>query len=292
MTHSDHRPALQDLVQQSRRELGARSPQTFARVYLGHHFTIAPSRMHKELFAMLAEATRSRPKRLAIAAPRGHAKTTVVSLAHVLWSILYRQEMFVLIVSATREQAVQLLKPIKDELQGNTMLIADFPNECYPPGARPAPKPWRDNQIVLRNGTAIRALGANQGIRGTKHQEHRPSLIVVDDIEGQEQAESAEQREKLRSWFEKTLLKAGNQQTNVIVVGTIIHYDSLLANLTDPRGTRGKGGGWESRKYQAVESFSERPDIWRQGVRSRNRISDRPPPSASKPRPTPEQAER
>lgn len=262
MTTSNYYAPVLAGVNRQRRLMGGESPETFAKVYLTHHFPLAPSRVHKELFGMLADATKSRPKRLAIAAPRGHAKTTVVSLAYVLWSILYQREMFILIVSATREQAVQLLKTIKDELQCNTLLIQDFPNECYPPGAKPAPKPWRDNQIVLRNGVSIRALGANQGIRGTKHQQHRPSLIIVDDVEEQEQAQSAEQREKLRGWFEKTLLKAGNQQTNVIVVGTIIHYDSLLANLTDPRRARGKGGGWDNRKYQAVESFSERLDLW------------------------------
>ena len=262
MIRRDYRPALFHHFRRQRRELAALSPEAFARIYLSHHFKMPGSRMHRELFEMLAKSTDQRAGRLAIAAPRGHAKTTVVSLAYVLWCILYRREMFVLIVSATKEQAVQLLKAIKDELQTNTHLIEDFPNECNPPGTRPQPKPWRDNHIFLRNGTAIRALGANQGIRGTKHGEYRPSLIVVDDLEGQEQAESAEQREKLLDWFHKTLLKAGTPLTNVIVVGTIIHYDSLLANLTAPKKARGKGGGWEGHKYQAVESFTERPDLW------------------------------
>src|SRR5437868_6781036 len=92
----------------------------FARTYLGHHFQLAPSPMHQELFGLLQDAsTQDRPRRLAIAAPRGHAKTTVASLAYVLWCVLYRKEMFLLLVSATREQAASILKTIKTELEGN-----------------------------------------------------------------------------------------------------------------------------------------------------------------------------
>ena len=218
--------------------------------------------MHEELFTMLHTVTQDRPKRIAVAAPRGHAKSTVVSLAYLLWSVLFDHERFALIISATKEQAVQLLKNIKDEIQTNERLLIDFPGVCHPPGSKATPKPWRDNSIALHNGVLIRALGAGQSIRGTKHGSHRPSLIIVDDLENQDQCESADQRYKLRDWFEKALLKAGDERTNVIVVGTILHYDSLLANLTHTKLARGKGAGWDSRIYRAIESFSDRPDLW------------------------------
>ncbi len=149
---TDYRPMIDRALSRQRVETGALLPAVFARIYLGHHFKLPPSRMHKELFDMLAESTDRRARRLAVAAPRGHAKTTVVSLAYVLWCLLYKKEMFILLVSATKEQAIQLLKAVKDELQTNPRLLTDFPEVAYPPGARPAPKPWREHQIVLRNG--------------------------------------------------------------------------------------------------------------------------------------------
>jgi predicted phage terminase large subunit-like protein len=260
----DYRPAIVAELSQHRRTLAEESPQTFAKTYLSHHLTKPMSRMHEELFELLKQASVQRPKRIATAAPRGHAKTTVVSLAYVLWCALYRKEMLILMISATKDQAVGLMKNIKHELQANRRLLEDFPEVAYPPGSRPAPKPWRDNQIVLRNGVAIRTLGANQGIRGMKHGQHRPSLIIVDDLEDQEQVQSAEQRDKLRDWFEKTLLKAGEPMTNVIIVGTILHYDSLLACILLPPTSANprKISGWETRKYQAVESWSESPQLW------------------------------
>jgi len=140
--------------------------------------------------------------------------------------------------------------------------LTDFPQVCYQPGTKTPPKPWRDNSIALNNGVMIRVLGAGQGLRGMKHRQHRPSLIIVDDLENQEHCESADQRHKLRDWFDKTLLKSGDERTNVIVVGTILHYDSLLANLTHPKPGPGQGVGWDRRVYQAVELFSEHPQLW------------------------------
>lgn len=245
-----------------RRRIAAISPYHFAKVYLGEHCKLPFSRMHNELFELLSIATSERKQKIAVAAPRGHAKSTVVSLTYVLWSILYDHDKYVILVSATQEQSKQLLKNIKDETQFNPLLLEDFPRVCMPPGAKGRPVPWRANQIVLHNGTMIRAIGSGQSIRGTKHREHRPSLVIVDDLENQEQCETAEQRHKLDEWFRKVLMHVGDSRTNYIIVGTIMHYDSLLANLTSEKLEKGKGIGWIHRKYQAVEQFSDHPEMW------------------------------
>lgn len=261
-TRTSFLPVIRSQATRLRLEVTASCPHGFAQAYLGHHFKLRPSRMHDELFEIVKGMSTKRGSRIAIAAPRGHAKTTVVGLAYVLWSALLAKENFILIVSATKEQASLILRTIKDEIQTNPLLHRDFPGVCFPPGAGRLPKPWKDYQIMLPNGVTIKAVGANQAIRGSKHRQYRPDLIIVDDLENQEQTESAEQREKLRSWFEKTLLKAGEPRTNVIVVGTILHYDALLANLTHLDKTPGRGAGWDSRVYRAVENFSERMDLW------------------------------
>jgi predicted phage terminase large subunit-like protein len=214
--------------------------------------------MHKEVFAELAKLVDKRQGRLASAAPRGHAKSTIVSLAFVLWCVLYGKEKLVFLVSATREQVILLLKDVKSELQNNSLLLEDFPEACQPEGTPRQPKPWRGNRILLRNGAMILAYGAGQGLRGAKHGSNRPGLIVVDDIEDSEQVISEEQRQKLREWFTSTLLHAGHPGTNVIVVGTVLHRDSLLANLISPDDSH----GWTGLKYKAVERLSDRPDLW------------------------------
>ncbi len=255
---NDYLPVLNAELSKMRRELGSSSPRAFAEIYLRRHCPLPYSRMHLEIFDLLTEITEKRNSRLAIAAPRGHAKSTIVTLAYVLWCVLYGRERLVLIVSDTKEQAASLLAPITEQLQLNEELIMDFPEVGQPDQAGKKPKPWRGSRIKLRNGAMIVSYGARQRIRGAKSGEERPGLIVVDDLENTEQVISQEQREKLNSWFTRTLLHSGHPDTNVVVVGTVLHHDSLLANLIDPSRQR----GWTGKRYQAVESLSDRPDLW------------------------------
>jgi predicted phage terminase large subunit-like protein len=240
-------------LRRTRRAIAGESPQAFAQVYLTADCPLKFSRMHTELFELLQNIIDKRAGRLAIAAPRGHAKSTIVSLAFVLWCVLYEKEKLVLIVSATQDQAILLLKAIKDQIRSNEQLIEDFPDVC-----KRRLTPWRDKRIQLGNGAMILAYGASQGLRGAKNKSHRPGLIVVDDIENSEHVVSEDQRHKLGEWFRGTLLHAGHSGTNVVVVGTVLHYDSLLANLINPKDRR----GWEGRKYQAIENFGDHPDLW------------------------------
>ena len=241
-------------LRQQRRLLGAKSPQAFAEVYLKNNCSAPYSKMHLKMFKKLLNITKKRRAKIAIAAPRGHAKSTIVSLVYVLWCVLYHKERLILIASNTTEQAIALLKDIKHQLRFNPLISSDFPEISH--GKRP--KPWRDNKIQLPNGTMICVYGVGQNPRGIKHDKDRPGLIIADDLENEEQAESEEQREKLRSWFSGTLLNTGHPDTNVIVVGTILNHNSLLANLADPERTP----GWYGKTYRAVEEFSDNPQLW------------------------------
>ena len=252
---------VQDCVGRLRRELARDSLEMFVQAYLPAHFRLPPSPMHVELFEMLQNASHRRNARIAVAAPRGHAKSTVVSLGYVLWCVCYQREAHIVIISNTADQAVDLLAAVKSELESNPRLIADFPEAAEPPGVKPGPKRWRKTDIITRNDIKIIALGAGQKIRGRKHHQHRPSLIILDDIENETEVDSADQREAKMTWFKKAVLKAGaTAHTNVVVVGTLLHYDALLTQLIEGRTMP----GWDSRKYQAVLSWAQREDLWQQ----------------------------
>ena len=241
-----------------RREAGESSPLAFARTYLPAHFRLEPSPMHEELFELLAHATLIRGARLAIAAPRGHAKSTIVGLAYILWSICYGREPFIVLVSNTLDQASDSLSHVKEELQHNPRLLEDFSEACEPLGSTPAAPRWRREEIITRNGVKVTALGSENKIRGRRHHEHRPTLIVLDDIENESEVRSCEQRRHKELWFHKAVLKSGTDRTNVVLLGTLLHYDSLLAKLIDPK----LSPGWTGRKYRAVLSWSSRPELW------------------------------
>ena len=79
----------------------------------------------------------------------------------------------------------------------------------------------------------------------------------MDDIENDENVRTPEQRKKLESWFLKAVSKAGDDYTDIIYIGTLLHYDSLLAKtLNNP--------GYKAIKYKAVISFSNEDDLWKE----------------------------
>ncbi|MHC5077011.1 MAG: phage terminase large subunit [Planctomycetota bacterium] len=245
---------LNQELRKIRRNIGSYSLKRFARVYLSNICNKRFSRMHRLIFANLMLFTKNRRARIAIAAPRGHAKSTIVSLVYVLWCLLNKKEKLILIVSNTEDQAIKFLRDIREQIETNPYINEDFPEICQVK----KPKPWSKRQIQLPNGAMVFAYGINQQIRGIKKNKYRPSLIIADDMESLEQAESEEQREKLREWFNRTLLNAGDSMTNVIVVGTILHQDSLLAELTDKQ----RSPGWASSKYRAVQQFAKDVSRW------------------------------
>src|SRR5690606_17410783 len=97
-----------------------------------------------------------------------------------------------------------------------------------------------------------------QSIRGKKYGANRPSLIILDDVESQSQAQSPEQRAKLKDWLLKDVIPAGQTDgsSNIIMIGTCLHTESLLSELLVMPG-------WEAQKYQAVLNDSSQQDLWK-----------------------------
>lgn len=210
------------------------------------------------------EACTSKHPKVAIAAPRRHAKSTAVTLAYVLASVLFRDKQYVLILSDTITQASQFLGDIKKELSENEKIVSLF-------GISGFEKDSEDNVIVSCNDGhqfRITAKGSEQKMRGLKWDHRRPDLIVGDDLENDEIVLNKDRREKFKRWFYGAVVPCLSANGVIRIVGTILHEDSLLNNLmpstwakdtqqsplkiwnTNPRAS------WKSVKYRAhTDSF-------------------------------------
>ncbi len=241
-------------------QTAARDPAYFGKYYLSHYFTRPSPPFHRQLSALwcrrvmkggdpvsnCAAMLSAKGARSAVAAPRGHAKSTVMSLQNVLHAALYGYKKYILLVSDTESQAVSFLDAIKNELESNELLLRDFGEQSG--------KTWKTSSILLANGCRIDAVGSGQKLRGRRNYERRPDLILCDDIENDEGVRTAEQRQKTADWFWKAVCKSGDSYTDILVIGTILHHDSLLANLLE-------NPGFQSRKYKAVLSDALSP-LW------------------------------
>jgi len=221
----------------------------WGRAYLPDYFEAQPSAMHTWLAEQLERMTTERGVKLNLLGPRGSAKSTVVTLAYLLRTALEGREPYIWILCDTKAQAHAHLENLKAELVDNDLLAAAYPKAT---GRGPV---WRAGSIVLRNGVAIDALGTGQRIRGRRYRAHRPALIVCDDLQNDSHIESAPLRERTRTWFHGTLLKAGTPKTNVINLATALHRDALAMELH-------RTPGWTSRIFQAIPAWPENGSLW------------------------------
>lgn len=229
---------------------------------------------HKELWSLLCGTERF----VAVAAPRGHAKSTACTFCFLLVCMLFRYRRFALIVSDTANQAYEFLGNIRRELEYNEEIIKLF-------GIKEFLVDNRDTMVCRMVGEdgkpydfRISAKGSMQSMRGANWNQLRPDLIVCDDLENDELVENEERRNKLRSWFLNTLVPSGNPDTLYRIVGTVLHFDSLLERFMPERAnedtpdnlvitplktyskdhTKSKRKTWKSVKYRAhSEDYSE-----------------------------------
>lgn len=234
----------------------------FRQYYFSHYHKFPDAKFHGEVCQFLKEMTFERGKKIAIAAPRGSAKSTLVSTEYGLYCICHKLEPFILVISGTAEQVEFFLESIKRELETNLLLIQDFPDVCEI-GIKPGPPRWTKNQIITRNGVKVLALSVNQQIRGLRHGEFRPGLIILDDIESEQSTRNPDNFYKLEDTITKSVIPAGTAITNVVYIGTIHHYNSLLAKFT----SQDEFPGWIKRVYKSVISWSEHPELWEQWVK-------------------------
>jgi len=164
---------------------------------------------------------------VAIAAPRGHGKSTAMTHACTLASVLFRDRRFVVIVSDTESQASNFLNDMKEELRNNDDLIELFQVKGFKKDTE------TDIIVELADGHTFRIMvrGAEQRVRGLKWMQMRPDLIICDDLEGDEQVQNKDRREKFRKWFNGALLPCRSKHGIVRIVGTVLHLDSLLNRL-------------------------------------------------------------
>lgn len=176
-------------------------------------------------------------KFVAIQAPRGSAKSTVTTFLDTIHGITLKKERFIVIVQNTYAKAAGSLNNIKYEFRYNKKLITDFNVVMEVKDAE------GDTIFSHSDGFMCRVLckGADQlgSIRGERFGAYRPTLIIVDDIEDDEMVKNPERRDELEKQFNEVLNYAGEAgDTRIVVDGTILHDDSLLAKMI--RGDRYK----------------------------------------------------
>lgn len=197
----------------------------FGKWYFSHYFRKESPPFHIQIIRVCGEN-----HYVVIQAPRGSAKSTAETFLDTMHGIALKRERFVVIVQNTYAKAAGTLNNIKFEFRYNERLKADFKVDMELKDA--------EGDTIFRHpdGFMVRVLckGADQlgSIRGERFGAYRPTLILVDDLEDDEMVRNPERRNELEKQFNEVLNYAGEQgETRIIVIGTVLHDDSLLAKM-------------------------------------------------------------
>lgn len=196
-------------------------------------------------------------------APRGYGKSTIAAVATPL-AVLglsglaiqgklpyrFRPRHYLWLVQDTASQARQSMDAILQETEQNPRIRRWFPHLVPALGRHRRPIADRDDDVVFELGLRLQALGAGQKLRGRRHRQHRPDLVIVDDLENDQSVLTRYQRDKLDRWLSTALAFAVAKGADVHLLGTLLHSDSVLARVLGR-------GGWDSHRYQAFADEEE-----------------------------------
>ena len=193
-------------------------------------------------------------KRIAWAAPRGHAKSAYLSNAFPLHEIVFQKRRYILIISETDSMSKKFIEYISDSLKFNELLREDF-GELLSKNTK---MNERDNQeaFLTFSGTLVESSSMGKQMRGKRNGAYRPDLVICDDLESAKNTNTPELREKNLHWFNSVVMPIGDpDRTAFVYMGTAVHQSGLLFEVMGR-------SDFQSKLFSAVLSTPDREDLW------------------------------
>jgi hypothetical protein len=257
----------------------------FCESYFPRTFTLPWSPDHLRVIAKIEQAV-LRGGLFAMAMPRGSGKTSLCECA-CAWAVLHGHRDFVALIGSDEGHAMGMLESIKGELDGNDLLLEDYPEAVYPIRAldgianrcagqlyqgRRTHVGWTAKEVVLPTiegsraaGAVIQVAGITGRIRGMKHKRAdgraaRPSLVVLDDPQTDESARSLAQcaaREAVLAGAVLGLAGPGRKIAGIMPC-TVIRPGDMADAILD----RGRHPEWNGERTRMVYRFPADEKLW------------------------------
>lgn len=202
----------------------------FGKIIMPNMFMVDSPNFHYTIADALMDADN---KQVNIIAPRGHAKSSIVGGIFPLHHVFFdKGPKLIVLVSRTQDHAIKLLGTIKDALDYSEQLRAIFGYW----GMNSA-RAWAKSEIELKDGTMIVCKGTGQQLRGIKHGNQRPTLIILDDPEDENNTKTSEAMEANLRWLLQSAVPSLDPvRGRLAVIGTPIHQRCIVETLKDMKG--------------------------------------------------------
>ncbi|MBI4248571.1 MAG: hypothetical protein HY611_03625, partial [Elusimicrobia bacterium] len=160
--------------------------------------------------------------------PRGHLKTSCISVAFALWSLTQDKNLRVLLLNEILGNSRDFLGTIKahistdrfKELYGHWDTLSET---------------WTSEKITIPRDRILKEPSISvAGMGGTIVSQHA-DLVIIDDPQGEKNSGSPFQRKKVLSWLQKTVLPILEPNGRIIICMTRWHKDDLAGVImSDP----------------------------------------------------------
>jgi len=229
------------------------STEIFAKTFFPERFFLPFTKnVHGKIFELID----SPANKVAIAAPRGWGKTSIVALALIARWILFHYTNFVCYINKSHDAASLQTENLRRELVSNRMIkhiFGDFKQRDV--NKHEFEEVFSKKSWVAYN-TLVWPRGAGQQVRGVLFKNDRPGLIVIDDLEDPEKIENEEIRKGWLRWLYADVVKAVPRvgpmanKYKIVYIDTLKHEDSTLQHLLDSTE-------WESIRLEACDDNFE-----------------------------------
>ena len=150
------------------------------------------------------------------------AKSTIVMFC-VMFLVLTKRKRNVMLASATQDAAIRLLAPYRANLEANGRIIAFYGDQVNLGN-------WTDKEFITKGGAAFRAIGAGNAPRGSRNDEVRPDILLVDDFDTDEECRNPDIVQKKWEWYEQAFYatRSISEPTLIIWCGNLIAKDCCV----------------------------------------------------------------
>lgn len=169
----------------------------------------------------------------AIIFPRSFAKSTWIKI-DTIHDIVYQLEPVILYIGNTITDAQFHFEAIKNELENNQLLASIY--GFIVPDPMDMGKKWTNKHLQTTTGVNLIARGAGKG-RGVNVKNQRPTKIVCDDIEDDEQVSSNDRCKKLHNWLYDVIFPSVDPQFGFIkMIGTVLAKHAEVLKFYNQHG--------------------------------------------------------
>ena len=213
---------------------------------------------HPKIWALLDDPT---ARYINIQVMRDGAKTTTLR-SYAAKRIAYGLSRTILYIGASQDKAKASVGWIKKEIEYNETFTKTF-------GLKRSPKTdWTSEKLKILHGAEghpvwVLALGITGSVRGINLDDYRPDLIIIDDVVGDDNAATEEQRLKIRDLvlgaLKESLSPASETpDAKMIILNTPRDFEDVSQRaLKDPQFCSARFGCWTPATEDLPVEFQE-----------------------------------